>query len=337
MARSEKRDARHTLMLPFERGLLPAPKKGERYCFLNAGLVTPDDDVWLDTLDCEQGNHRDLLQMEAAGYSVTPSLEVKNYDGALVLAGKHKRLNEANVIRAWNGLKPGKLLVVAGDKNAGIASLRKFVQAKGEVEDSLSKNHAIVFWLAKQDFIWEMPLVVEQVEGFETSPGMFSASKIDLGSQLLVEHFDDRIRGSVADFGAGWGYLSGMLLKQTNKLAHLDLYEIDHASLEAAKTNIEDKVGDARVSYFWRDIISEPVTRKYNWILMNPPFHEGRKADVALGESFIIQARRSLQPKGKLLMVANIQLPYEAILKKHFIHCNLLAAKGGFKVFEASL
>ena len=330
---AQKRDARHTLMLPFEQELLPFPGEGERYCFINAGV--PEDGDWRGVLDCEQGNRRTFLQLEASGYSVVPQLEAKSFDGALVLAGKHKRLNETNVIRAWNGLKPGKILVVAGDKNVGIAPLRKFVQAKADVEESLSKNHGLVFWAVKQASDWELPLVGASVDEYKTAPGMFSPEKIDMGSSLLAEHFDERIRGSVADFGAGWGYLSGELLSRSKKLSHLDLYEVDWASLEAAKENISGKIGDVRMSDYWHDIIWEPITRKYNWIIMNPPFHVARKADIPLGESFIAKARQSLQPKGKLLMVANIQLPYEALLKQKFSRCELLSAKGGFKVFEA--
>ncbi|PCI02809.1 MAG: methyltransferase [Hyphomicrobiales bacterium] len=320
-------------MLPFEQELLPFPGDGERYCYINA--MAPEGRDWQSVLDCEQGDRRSFLQLEAAGFSVEPSRELENYDGALVLAGKHKRLNEANVIRAWNGLKPGKILVVAGDKNVGIAPLRKFVQAKVEVEESLSKNHGLVFWVVKQATDWELSPVGAAVEGYKTAPGMFSPEKIDMGSSLLAEHFDERIRGSVADFGAGWGYLCGELLSCSKKLSHLDLYEADWASLEAAKENISDKVGDVHMGAYWIDITAEPITRKYNWIIMNPPFHAGRKADIPLGESFIAKARQSLQPKGKLLMVANIQLPYEALLKQKFSRCELLSSKGGFKVFEA--
>ena len=190
----------------------------------------PEGDEWRGVLDCEQGNHHIFLQLEASGFSVVPQLDLKNFDGALVLAGKHKRLNEANVIRAWNGLKPGKILIVAGDKNIGIASLRKFVQAKTVVEVSLSKNHGLVFWAAKQAIDWELPLDDASVDGYKTAPGMFSPDKVDMGSSLLAEHFDERIRGSVADFGAGWGYLSGELLLRSKKLSHLDLYEVDWAS-----------------------------------------------------------------------------------------------------------
>lgn len=57
---------------------------------------------------------------------------------------------------------------------------------------------------------------------------------------------------------------------------------------------------------------------------MNPPFHEGRVTDVSLGQSFIAAAASRLKPGGRLLMVANRQLPYELTLKGLFKTVTLL-------------
>ena len=49
-------------------------------------------------------------------------------------------------------------------------------------------------------------------------------------------------------------------------------------------------------------------------MIMNPPFHQGRAAEPDLGAAFIAAAARILKPHGRLMMVANRQLPYEAAL-----------------------
>ncbi len=51
---------------------------------------------------------------------------------------------------------------------------------------------------------------------------------------------------------------------------------------------------------------------------MNPPFHAGRSADPTMGQGFIAAAAKRLKPGGKLLLVANRQMPYEAGLKALF-------------------
>jgi 16S rRNA (guanine1207-N2)-methyltransferase len=47
---------------------------------------------------------------------------------------------------------------------------------------------------------------------------------------------------------------------------------------------------------------------------MNPPFHSGQATDVDLGRAFLATAAASLRRGGKLFLVANRQLPYEAVL-----------------------
>ncbi len=73
----------------------------------------------------------------------------------------------------------------------------------------------------------------------------------------------------------------------------------------------------------------------YDTVIMNPPFHEGRVTDVSLGQAFIAAAASRLKPGGRLLMVANRQLPYETTLKGLFKNVTLLEEANGFKIFDA--
>ena len=89
------------------------------------------------------------------------------------------------------------------------------------------------------------------------------------------------------------------------------------------------------VSFHWFDVTSEKLDGIYDTVIMNPPFHEGRASDISLGQSFIAAAASRLKKGGRLLMVANRQLPYEATLKGLFKTVNLLEEVRGFKVFDA--
>ena len=72
-----------------------------------------------------------------------------------------------------------------------------------------------------------------------------------------------------------------------------------------------------------------------SFVVMNPPFHDGGAEDRSLGAAFIAAAARALKPGGRLLMVANRHLPYEAPLREAFGKVALLAETGGYKVHEA--
>jgi len=103
--------------------------------------------------------------------------------------------------------------------------------------------------------------------------------------------------------------------------------------LDAARVNLN---GDVRGEYIWADLRSaKGIPTNLDAIIMNPPFHEGKKADSDIGIAFIKTAAASLRRNGALYMVANNQLPYETALEEIFFSHELLAQGGGFKVFKA--
>src|SRR5690606_39356015 len=65
-------------------------------------------------------------------------------------------------------------------------------------------------------------------------------------------------------------------------------------------------------------LLSEQVRYRYDFIVMNPPFHQGREAEPDMGRRIIKAAAVALKPGGRLLMVANRQLPYERTLAEVF-------------------
>ena len=73
----------------------------------------------------------------------------------------------------------------------------------------------------------------------------------------------------------------------------------------------------------------------YDAVIMNPPFHQGRAAEPDLGVGFIAAAARILKPQGRLTLVANRQLPYEAALEAGFRRWATLGEAGGYKLLEA--
>ena len=110
-------------------------------------------------------------------------------------------------------------------------------------------------------------------------------------------------------------------------------FEADFHALEAAKQNVESD--SVSLNYHWCDVTSEFKKKPYHWVIMNPPFHSGRAADPELGRRFIQMAASTLPSGGRLLMVANRNLPYEDTLQKAFKKFETLETRDGFKVIEA--
>lgn len=331
-------DAVKTLLLPLEAGDLPQPDGN--WAFLNGAAAPQLRDVFASAeLICEQAFRPDFLDLQASGFDAEPALSdapADRFDGALVLLGKHRRLNEAEIARAAGLVNPGAPVIVAGAKNLGGASTRKWATGLVGLSGTSAKNHAVVFWFAADAAAFaDVSLkALEPAPGYATAPGMFSADRVDAGSALLAEYIDRDVAGAVADFGAGWGWLSGQVLERGRPIS-LDLLEADHRSLEAAMTNLSAKAGDVPVAGHWLDATREPAPARYDAIVMNPPFHAGRASEPDLGQGFIAAAARALKPDGRLLMVANRRLPYERALASLFADVSLIVEDTDFKVIAA--
>jgi 16S rRNA (guanine1207-N2)-methyltransferase len=165
-----------------------------------------------------------------------------------------------------------------------------------------------------------------------TQAGMFSCEHIDPGSLLLAQHLPANLSGHITDLGAGWGYLSDVALDRCPGIETIDLFEADYRALACAKRNLARHERD--ISFHWHDVtIGLPET--YDAILMNPPFHTGQDTDVDLGRAFLSVAAASLKRHGKLHLVANRQLPYEALLDSLRLHWRKVAEDKTYKVIVA--
>ncbi|TGQ65015.1 MAG: class I SAM-dependent methyltransferase [Mesorhizobium sp.] len=328
-----------TLFHPFEAEALSWPRQGGRVLFLGAeaGLrLSPGFDA---TLQLVQGFRPHFRSLQAAGFNVAPQAQGEGFDAALVLCGRHRGQNELRIAEALERVAPGGLIVVAGAKDDGVASLRKRIDELVPLDGHMPKYHGIAFWLrrpgdlaAAEKLRAANPALL--VDGrFRTAPGMFSFDKVDAGSKLLVENLPGDLRGAVADFCAGWGYVAAEVAARSPGLTALDLYEADFASLEAAKGNIGNAVVEP--GFFWTDLLTETVERRHDVIVMNPPFHRSRATEPEVGAGMIRAAAKALKPGGRLFMVANRQLPYEAVLSAAFSSHAEIARDGMFKVFSA--
>jgi 16S rRNA (guanine1207-N2)-methyltransferase len=72
-----------------------------------------------------------------------------------------------------------------------------------------------------------------------------------------------------------------------------------------------------------------------DFVVMNPPFHDGGREDRALGVAFVQTAARLLRRGGVCWLVANRHLPYEAALTAAFATVTVQADAGGYKIIEA--
>jgi 16S rRNA (guanine1207-N2)-methyltransferase len=117
----------------------------------------------------------------------------------------------------------------------------------------------------------------------------------------------------------------------SDRVSRLLLVDIDRRAVAAARRN----VADPRAEFLWADLRAATPPPGLDFVVMNPPFHDGGGEDRALGQAFIERAAAMLRPGGVCWLTANRHLPYEAPLGRHFAAVRLVAEEGGYKIHEA--
>lgn len=228
---------------------------------------------------------------------------------------------------------PGGVIAVDGQKTDGVDAVFKECRAVlPGLADPLSKAHGKLFSLPAGGIPADWASARRQIDGgFMTEPGVFSADGIDRASALLAAALPQQLPAKVGDLGAGWGYLSRAVLARDG-VKHLDVVEAEQAALHCARLNLPDP----RAAFHWADATTFRPDRLWGAVVMNPPFHQGRTADPALGVAFLKAAHRGLAPDGTLWLVANRHLPYGPVLTSLFRSVEEIGDDAAFRVTRAS-
>lgn len=256
---------------------------------------------------------------ERAGFPRSESPPEEKFPLVLVLPGKSRDEALAWFALARDRLAPGGRLVAAMPNTAGAGRFEKELSRAAGNITSIQKYkcrafHATLDERADEAVFdeWRALGGLREISGFTVQAGLFSCDHIDPGSQLLADHLPAHLRGNVADLGAGWGFLSNAVLKRCPNIERLDLFEADARALACARQNLAAHPHD--LHFHWHDV-STGLPGAYDAIIMNPPFHTGQATHIDLGRAFLKVAIAALRRGGKLLLVANRQLPYEAVLE----------------------
>lgn len=326
---------------PFEKGQLTKPSSEQRSLFLGAGFSSEISTI--NNATFVQGFKPFANDLLTHNIQCFPALSADDnlYDYVFCVIPKQKEEALYRIAQGVKSLKQGGWLVSAAANDAGAKRLEKWFQDLGLKPQSLSKSKCRIVWASndgvKNDVVekyikdGDRQQITLKEKIFTTKPGIFSWNKIDLGSKLLIENISEKLRGIGADFGCGYGYLSGEILEK-HDVKKLYAVDADYEALECARENL--KKFD-NVEYSWADLtVTQKELLPLDWIIMNPPFHQGKDTKIDAGQAFIKTASGSLKKGGVLYMVANAHLPYENLLESLFSDVQKLVEGQGFKVFR---
>ncbi len=298
---------------------------------------------------CQQSFKPFADALERSGLQLGEPQPGQYFPIVMILPPRQRDEARALFARAAQHVEAGGIVVasIANDEGArsGEADFRHFFGAA----QVMSKHHCRVFWSRVDRSAIDPALLDEWMtldtpraigDGrFVSRPGLFAWNRIDPASALLAAQLPRDLSGRIADLGAGYGYLACEVLSRCSAVEAIDLYEAEARALEPARINTDKTLVQlnrrVEVSIHWHDVRAG-LPHRYDAIISNPPFHQGRADQPELGQSFIAAAASALKPQGSLWLVANRHLPYEQTLGARFTSVKTVIGKNGFKVFHAS-
>ena len=317
------------LSLALESGLYALPPDGD-IAVLRPRLGDELTDLPQARVVVVTGFRPDHDWFAARGYRVTPEAGA-GYGAAVVCLPRAKAQARALLALAAARVVPGGPVLVDGQKTDGVDAVLKDLRGRVALSEVLSKAHGKAAVFAAGPGLEDWAAMPTDVAGFRTLPGVFSADGIDRGSALLAAALPAEMKGRVADFGAGWGFLARAVLAREG-VRELHLVEAEAEALDCARAN----VADARAVFHWADATRFKAERGFDHVVMNPPFHSGREADPGLGMAFLAAAQRNLTPQGVLWLVANRHLPYDRALTALFRDVEEIGGDAAYRLTRAS-
>jgi 16S rRNA (guanine1207-N2)-methyltransferase len=265
------------------------------------------------------------------------SLPDGSADGATVLAPPGTLERDFVLAQALRTLKPGAPMVAFAPKDKGGSRLKRALEGFGCTVTEDARRHHRFCSVVRPAEPRGLPAAIEAGAprivpslGLWSQPGVFSWDRPDPGSVRLLEVLP-ALHGEGADLGCGIGLLARAVLTSP-KVKALTCADIDGRAVACAEHNLDDP----RAKVVWADL-RRPLEglADLDFVVMNPPFHDGGAEDRALGVAFIEAAARMLAKRGVCWLVANRHLPYEAALAGAFAEVTVRGEGGGYKIFEA--
>ena len=236
-------------------------------------------------------------------------------------------------------LHAGSVVVGAGmTKAVHRSTIAAFEQAIGPTPTSRARKKARLL-LASVDPALEPgpgpgPLRWVTPDGLEVTglPGVFSASSLDPGTRLLLDHLPAPEPGAVVvDLGCGTGVVAATVAHRHPDVSLVCCDESFRAVASARRT-VGAVASDA--TFHVTDVLDGVADASADLVLCNPPFHTGGARTTSVAYRMFADSARVLRPGGTITVVANRHLGHHVALRRWFDDVGVVGSDPRFVVLR---
>ena len=314
-------------------------------------LVNPTENAVFDVLDNANvsGFHQyfDVYQtcqnLHQKQYfaALMPKLGA-GFDGVVIYLPKAKAHTQMLIANAMDVVKSNGIIAIVGSNDSGIKSIGKMLKNQFSQVQKYDAARHCALWLVNNDA--QKPFKTEEYEKVSTYiiddaewrvcslPGVFSHDGLDPGTELLLQSIPDVTAAEALDFACGAGVIGSYLALSTPQ-TKWHFSDINALALYACEKTLQLNEIDAEVKP--SNGLSEWAQR-FDVIVTNPPFHTGKQTDYSITETFIVDAKKHLNPAGDVYIVANRFLPYPELIDQHMKRQPDLNRSAKFSVYHAT-
>lgn len=169
---------------------------------------------------------------------------------------------------------------------------------------------------------------------FYTDSGVFSKSKIDFGSELMIKTFLNHSKiktGKFLDIGCGYGPV-GIIVKTFIPALDIYLSDINERALALTEKNlIKNNIKEYKIM---KSSIFDNITENFDCILSNPPIRAGKDTIFQIYD----ESYKHLNSNGEFYCVIQTKQGAKSTFKrinKIFGNCETLTIDSGYRILYA--
>lgn len=277
-----------------------------------------------------------------------PITELSNFKNRIDLVlvhtsfEKRKSLIIKSSVLAATKLNKGGTLYLLGSKNEGIKSIAKQLSDLFSIPSetiSFKKGIHLIKFVFPSGFQNENKDIEDLIETFEINgikikltqeENVFAKGKLDSATRLLLENLKIKDNDKILDLGCGAGVL-GIVASKMAKNVKVTFIDNDYLSVDTTQKNlILNQIQNSDV--FVNNGAKAIKDQRFDVVVTNPPFHQGRGISLNITDQFIRDGSRILVKDGQMYVVCNVFLSYEKTMKRIFGNAKIIASNKSFKV-----